>query len=615
MGIINVLTPDIFDKLAAGEVVENPAAAIKELAENSIDAGADVISVEFLKNGTPFIRITDNGKGMSKDDATLCFLRHATSKIRTSTDLFGIQTLGFRGEAMSSIGAVAKVELYTKRKEDEIGTKVVFEAGKLISEEENGCADGTTIVVKDLFFNTPARMKFLKKDATEAGYISDTLTKFILSHPEISFKLTRDGEDVVHTPGDNDLVNAIYSVYGRNAAENTIKVDYEMDGVHVWGVIGSKESARSDRRRQTFYVNGRYIQSRAVSKALEEAYKTEIMIGKFPVSVINIDISHENVDVNVHPRKLEVKFSDESLIYRAVYHAVKNALSSEKHVPEMTGFDFKEESDTMMPKEAFGWDISPVPQNRGGHSQYEKRQISFNPAPRQDSYKTDMPEPLRSPERGEDVSEKFPSTMYFDYEFNDMPYKYEPKIRVIGQLFDTYILAEEEDMIVFIDQHAAHERLKYEELIRDLESRVITPQYLVAPFPVEITDTEVAAAEEHKEELSKLGYELTRLKKEWFLTAVPSADDEERVVEAFLEIVTALIENKHDVIGKVKQRLLYTIACKAAIKANKKLSMDEMNTLVKDIYALKNINTCPHGRPIMIKMTKKQIEKDFGRLL
>ena len=640
MGIINLLSPNISDKIAAGEVVESPASAIKELIENSIDAGADVITVEFEKNGTPFIRITDNGKGMAKEDATLCFLRHATSKIKTADDLSGIMTLGFRGEAMSSIGAVSRVELYTKRKEDKRGTFVLFEGGKLLEQSEVGCADGTTIVIKDLFYNTPARMKFLKRDATEAGYIADTVSRFILSHPEISFKLTKDGEDVFGTPGDNDLQNAIYSVYGRKAALNVTNIDYELDGVKVHGIIGGADSVRSDRKRQSFFINGRYIKNRAISKALEEAYKTEVMTGKFPVSVINIELNPHNVDVNVHPTKLEVKFSDESLMYRAVYHAVKNAFSKEKRVPEMSGFEAFEPE--IIPKEAFGWEKGETPKQKGGFSQYEQKAIPFKREtflPRQETIidfgtvKNESTAYTESPKNDFLYERKTPSDYKSDVNsfLNDFPVSQEadnlsvaqPEVsfgennrrKIIGQLFNTYILVEDGENIIFIDQHAAHERLKFEELKEDLKKRSITPQYLAIPISLDLTESDKAVLEENKKAFSDLGFEFSYNNGKYSLSAVPSPENEDKIISAFSELLEAFDSSKQEIIDSAKQRLIYTIACKAAIKANNRLSQIEMETLVDKIYSFKNINTCPHGRPIMISMSKTKIEKEFGRIV
>ena len=335
MGIIHVLDTEVSNKIAAGEVVERPLSIVKELVENSIDAGATMITVEVRGGGKDYIRVTDNGCGMSAEDAAVCFLRHATSKIQTADDLDAIYTLGFRGEALSSIGAVARVKLYTKRREDESGICVTCEGGEIVSSDYAGAPNGTVMEVTDLFYNTPARLKFLKKPATEAGYISDIMARFIFAHPEISFKLIRDGKEAVFSSGDNKLINAVYAVYGKDYARNMLEVDYEFNGIHVTGAVGKGTLTRSNRNYETFFVNRRYIKSPLMIRALEEAYKNQIMISKFPTAVLNVDIDVSSVDINVHPTKLECKFSNEHDVYQAVYHAVKQTLYALPNVPEI----------------------------------------------------------------------------------------------------------------------------------------------------------------------------------------------------------------------------------------------------------------------------------------
>ena len=629
MGVINELSTEISNKIAAGEVVERPASVVKELVENAIDAGANVITVEIENGGTGFIRVSDNGCGMTGDDAKKCFLRHATSKIKTASDLDAIYTLGFRGEALSSIGAVSDVELVTKRPEDLVGTRIFFSGGALIKNEEAGTADGTTIVVKNLFFNTPARMKFLKKDATEAGYVADIMTRFILAHPEISFKLTKDSKEVYYSPGDNSLKNALYCVYGREYAKAVIDVDYEMDGIKISGVIGKSETARANRGYQSFYVNKRYIKSPAITRALEEAYKNQIMIGKFPMAVLNVEVNPAEIDINVHPTKLEVKFSDDSLVYRVVYHGVKNALYAISYVPEVERAEPEPtpepEPTAVLPRQASGWEGAKTPTQRGGFVHYERK----------------MPEPSFTPVKSEKyVQETAAFTQKGNYEYfetkretasgiGDVPAselreqreavrgieELPRNFRIVGQLFDTYILVEKDDSLLMIDQHAAHERLKYEELKSELAKRTVTPQKLIAPVPVELSPTEKVMAGDNREKLMELGFETEEKKGEMYITAVPSPMDEESLIGVFVELVTAFGDNKQNVIDAAKERLTYTIACKAAIKANRKLGEVEMYALVNKVFDMENINTCPHGRPIVIKMTKKEIEKEFGRTL
>ncbi len=605
MGIINRLSADISDKIAAGEVVERPASVVKELVENAIDAGADVISVEIENGGTSFLRVSDNGFGMSEEDAKICFLRHATSKIKKASDLDAIFTLGFRGEALSSIGAISRIELFTKRKDEPSGTKVVFEGGELKEASKTGTADGTSIIIRDIFYNTPARMKFLKKDSTEAGYIADIMSRFILSHPEISFRLTKDGKEVYFTPGDNSLTNAVYSVYGRDYAKNIIEVDYEMDGIRVAGVVGKSENARANRSYQSYFVNSRYIKSPAITRAVEDAYKNQLMVGKFPMAVLNIELDPSLIDINVHPTKLEVKFSNEQSIFLAVHHAVKNALYSINSVPKIKLQEPLEDL-FALPKEARGWEGAKIPTQHGGFSAYEKKEFYYErkEKPKDFGFKVfsldeDEPLILDAPEQEPIMGIK------------EIPHD----IRVIGQLFSTYILAEIDQKLVITDQHAAHERLKFEELKRELKSRPITPQYLIAPIPCDFSPLELSQFEEHRKKLSELGFDGEVKKDEFFITAVPSPADEDAVISTLLELMRALSENREDVITAKKEQLTYQIACKSAIKANNNLSIYEMQSLISQVLALKNINTCPHGRPIMIEMTKTEIEKLFGRIV
>ncbi len=630
MGVINQLSQDIANKIAAGEVVERPASVIKELVENAIDAGANVITVELEQGGTSFLRVSDNGCGMTAEDAQKCFLRHATSKIKTAADLDAIYTLGFRGEALSSIGAVSDVELVTKRKEDSEGTRVCFSGGELKKTEAAGAADGTTIVVKNLFFNTPARMKFLKKDATEAGYIADIMSRFILAHPEISFRLTRDSKEVYFSPGDSSLKNALYCVYGREYAKAVIDVDYELDGIHVTGVAGKSETARANRGYQSFFVNSRYIKSAAITRAVEEAYKNQIMIGKFPMAVLNIEVNPSEIDINVHPTKLEVKFSDDSGIYRAVYHAVKNALYQIAQIPEVertVEIASEKETEPILPPQASGWETAKTPVQRGGFAAYERKmptyQAEFKPIKRevfkqeQTSFTQKDNEDyfLKKQENASGIGDKPLAELRESHKevrgIDALPRNF----RVVGQLFNTYVLVEQESELLMIDQHAAHERLKYEELKRQLAERTVAPQYLIAPVPVELSPREAAILDENRDKLTKLGFETKTEKDGCYITAVPSPMDEETLCSVLLELITAFGEDRQEIIDRAKERLTYTIACKAAIKANRKLDEMEMYRLVQNVFDMENINTCPHGRPIIIKMTKKEIEKEFGRTL
>lgn len=602
MGKINLLDSEISNKIAAGEVVERPASVVKELVENSIDAGATRITVEIKNGGNTYIKVSDNGSGMEKDDATVAFLRHATSKISVAEDLDAIYTLGFRGEALSSIGAVAKINLYTKRAEDETGTHTICEGGDIVSAEDAGIPNGTTFIVKNLFYNVPARMKFLKKDATEAGYIQDIMTRFILAHPEIAFTFISNGKPILSSQGDGKLENCVYAVYGKDYATAMILVDFKSEHISVKGLTGKGNTARPNRNYQSFFVNGRYIKSPLIIRAVEEAYKNQVMVGKFPVSILNIEINPQMIDINVHPTKLEVKFSNENEVYRAVYNAVKEALYRIIDIPEI-----KKEK----PITNFFRDTISV----------AKEQIEIKPnivvkPQTKTEVKTELPK----------VSE--PQFFKRTFEKKEEPIKvYKPIIKeepkeekniefkLVGQVFDTYIIIEQDDKMMIIDQHAAHERLKYEEIKKELESSKVYSQPMVVPVVANVTSREMATFKENKEFIASLGFEAEEFDdNSVIIRAVPAAQAED-VEDLFVEILSKLDENRREVISDKRQRLLYTIACKAAIKANHRLSENEQKALVKNVLNLENINTCPHGRPIIVSMTQKELEKEFKRIL
>ena len=667
MGKIHVLSTEVSNKIAAGEVVERPASVIKELVENSIDAGANLITVEIKKGGSVYMRVSDNGSGMSEEDAKICFLRHATSKIQTSEDLDAIYTLGFRGEALSSIGAVAEVELYTKRKENETGVCVTCRGGEILSSEEAGVPNGTSISVENLFFNTPARRKFLKKDATEAGYITDIMTRFIFAHPEISFKLIVDGKEKLFSPGDNSLKNAVYTAYGKDYANGTIPVEYEFEGIKITGLIGKGTLSRPKRNYQSFFVNKRYITSTTIIAALENAYKNQIMIGKFPMAVLNIEINPSLIDINVHPTKLEVKFSNEKAVYNAVYYGVKNALYAIPNVPKIErieGGDTKkifasEEFKRDVPKEQLKLPdmVEALPKNmtkrpetpaynprenhflkNGGDTKtrdtknteqnttakpdfIKKKTVSEYSIPKtvtmaspKQEFKPLIPvndrdtktEEIKSiPKEEKTVENTSEETVFVDEYFE-----------IVGQVFDSYIIAEKGDEMMIIDQHAAHERLKYEELKAEIASKQVVSQMLIEPVIVNLTGSEMAAYRDNKQLFDDMGFESEEFGDDAVIVrSVPGEVEMGEVEPLFLELAAQGEQLKKELITEKHERLLYTIACKSAVKANMKMSAAEMETLVRNVLRLKNINTCPHGRPIIITMSKKEIEKEFKRIV
>lgn len=687
MGLIHVLDTEVSNKIAAGEVVERPLSIVKELVENSIDAGATSITVEIQGGGIKSIRITDNGSGMSEEDAKVCFLRHATSKIRNGSDLEAIYTLGFRGEALSSIGAVTKVRLYTKRREDETGVCVTCEGGEILSSQDAGAPDGTVIEVRDLFYNTPARLKFLKKPSTEAGYISDIMARFVFAHPEISFRFVKDGKEAIFSAGDNKLMNTVFAVYGKDYARNMLEVDFEGGGIHVTGAIGKGTLTRGNRNYESFFVNRRYIKSPLMVRALEEAYKNQIMISKFPTAILNIDIDVTQVDINVHPTKLECKFANEQEIYQAVYHAVKNALYALPNVPEIerkapepvfnapkpgvqAAFDElfrnapKRES---KPVEEFKFKAEKreMPRSFVRETIVEEKKplcradthvpaISEDEAPiREEKNKEENPShsdagktvdtfamldyALERAKGNDDLTVNDPSGGSAKTESADWDWKgyrdkankvYEQKSReqenifddspftVVGQIFDTYIIVEKNSRMLMIDQHAAHERLNYEKLKNELEESCINSQVFIEPVKVKLSGEEFAVYSENAKMLEKLGF-ITKTEDEStvLICAAPGEVGWSEAEPLFTELISQLGGGKQELIPYEKQRIIYTIACKASVKANMRMGLDEMRSLVERVFALKNINTCPHGRPIVISMSRKEIEKEFKRIV
>lgn len=639
MGKIHILDTEVSEKIAAGEVVERPASVIKELIENSIDAGATLITVEIKKGGITYMRVSDNGSGMSSEDAKICFLRHATSKIQKSSDLDAIYTLGFRGEALASIGAVSNVSLYTKRTEDKSGVCVTCRGGEILSSDEAGVPDGTSICVENLFFNTPARLKFLKKDATESGYITDIITRCIFAHPEISFKLIIDGKEKLFSAGDNSLKNAIYSVYGKDYANGTIEVDYEADGIRVTGLVGKGNISRPKRNYQSFFVNRRYITSKTLIGALENAYKNQIMIGKFPMAVLNIEINPSLIDINVHPTKLEVKFSDEKMIYNAVYYGTKNALYAIPNVPkiERTGGEFKRDT----PKEQLNLSdlADALPKNmtkRPETPEYNPRVNHFlkndTDKPKKETavkytapkVKPDFikPKPPKNTEIPKTIQVASPEAEKKELIPRDTEIQQDETIfvdeyfEIVGQVFNSYIIAEKGNEMMIIDQHAAHERLKYEELKREIAAKQPMSQLLIEPVIVNVTGGEMSAYRDNKTLFEKMGFESEEFGDDAIIIrSVPGEVEMGEVEPLVLELVAQGEEFRGELMTEKYERLLYTVACKGAVKANMAMGMQEMEALVRNVLRLKNINTCPHGRPIVVTMSKKEMEKEFKRIV
>ena len=670
MGIIKTLSKDVAKKIAATEVIERPVSVVKELVENSIDAGATMITVRIERGGISRIQVTDNGCGMMKEDALECFKRHATSKIATEEDLLSIYTMGFRGEALSSIAAVSQVDLFTKREQDDTGTHVVYADGEERSHNDEGMPDGTTFVVSNLFYNVPARMKFLKRDATEASYITDIMSRFILSHPEISFRYLNSRKEVYFSAGDNNLTNCIYTVYGKDFAKSVIPVDYSKDGIKVTGLIGKSDTARPNRNYQSFFVNKRYIKSAFMSTAVENAFKNQIMIGKHPMAVLNIDIDASLIDVNSHPTKQEIKFTNERErdVFAVIFHAVENALYSDYSIPkigrvqenpppvfkaDIVKSDAQYELEWMKQKNR--WSpadevyINEQDKEKNNNAKKEKKAPEDNIKKREESlpesYNCDVSEEYFQKRRNEIIKEmafesaepllreQIPKpagvvmpkskTPFFDAVSADIISSKKqqedidkPDFKVIGQIFSTYVIVEKGDEMLLIDQHAAHERLKYEEIKKELEEKNVSAQDLLIPVSGRLPAVEYEIFSQNEEFFNDLGFEAEDFGENTIvIRTAPTYIEYEDVEQLLIELIQEISENKQKPIAQKTEYAIYTIACKAAVKANHIYDIKELENLAERVFALGSVNTCPHGRPITISMTKKEIEKEFKRIV
>ena len=633
MSQIKVLSKDISELIAAGEVIERPASVIKELIENSIDAGAEHITVEIKKGGTVFMRITDDGCGMEYEDVPTAFLRHATSKISAKDDLDNIMTLGFRGEALASVSAVAKVDVMTKRKFDKFGTHYITEGSIEKLYEKSGCPDGTTIIIRDLFFNVPVRRNFMKKDVTEGNAVSKIVQKTALSHPEVSFKFIRDGKLEFNSSGDGNIYSAIYAVYGKDFANDMVAVKYSSDGIEIDGFVIKPLYAKSNRTFQNFFVNGRYVKSLICQVALESAYNNLLMTGKFPACILTISVKPSTVDVNIHPSKAEVRFSDEKKISDSVYFAVKNALLD-------TGltYEFKLKNTDEIPAEPeknFGSiftkpeDIEKAEQKLS-EQPAESNNISKIPFRYEenniDVKRTVNKDVFIEPEEDTDIPEKLEGFSYINstsFEHSEIPpvqeklpefKETEKKIHVIGEAFKNYIMAEADDNIIMIDKHAAHERVIFERL-KNQNCRQYM-QMILSENKILLSDEEFSEMETNSERLGNMGFLFDYSQKPYIiLKGVPDFLKELDMEEIIPEIAENFIQCRHNPEAHAIDDILHTMACKSAIKANDTNDISELQKLAEIVYNDENIRHCPHGRPVMFTMTKNNIERQFRRKL
>ena len=622
MAKIAVLSQHVADLIAAGEVVERPASVVKELTENAVDAGAKRIVVEIQNGGMTFLRVTDDGCGMSREDAQTAFLRHATSKIRSAEDLEVIGTLGFRGEALAATAAVSRIRLLTKQAEDELGTAVVIEGGKILSVEDAGCPNGTTMIVRDLFYNTPARMKFMKRDTAESSAVLAAVQHQALAHPEIAFSLLRDGQEVLSTAGDGDLLAAIYQVGGRDFAASLCKVDGRYDDIALHGFVTKPSATRGSRSSQSFYVNGRFVKSKLLTAALEEAYRNSMMVGRFPGCVLYLTLPERMVDVNVHPAKTEVKFLNERAVFDCVHYGVQAALRAATDRPDAHFARPKQEAPAPKPKqEAFrtmsaqeyraladelhrDTHVRPSPsvaqailQNAAEHDAAVLEESSIVSRLRAQRPAAPAPKPIPAPPTEQiTLPEQAPA---------EAPYT------LVGEVLDTYLIVEQAQTVYFIDKHAAHERILFEKL--KAQKTEIAAQMLLTPETAPLSPEEAAAVLENRALLSRCGFDVDDFGGTVLIRQIPADLSPEQAVSALSALASDLLDGKALDPSALHDELLHTVACKAAIKGGWHTSAQEREALVREVMTRDDLKHCPHGRPICIQLTEQNLEKQFKR--
>ncbi len=633
MQSIQLLDAKTINKIAAGEVVESPKSVVKELVENAIDAGATAVTVEIKEGGISYIRILDNGSGIPKEQVKTAFLRHATSKMNEIEDLEHIFTLGFRGEALASIAAVSQVEMLTKTKSEETGTLVEIHGGEIKTIQDTSCTEGTAITVKNLFYNVPARRKFLKKPAAESGFVSDLMNKLALGHPEVSFRFINNDTTMLHTAGNADLKASVFYVYGKEAANSMVSLTYQKGDYALSGLIGKPELSRGNRNYENLFINGRFIKNKVVATAVEDAYKTRLLIGKFPVFVLNLEVPPSQVDVNVHPAKLEVRFKNDDEVYDFFYDAVSKTLDQSVLIPQVSwdkapsvkaaekpGEQQKIEDIPAYKKEQPAFAREGVPSGTGKTvDQLLHRQSGVRNQVRQRAeafFMDGKGENSAPPEIVPEANGAVPQNI--EIESPEEAPKAEPffkQYRVIGQLFQTYWLIEQGDSFYLIDQHAAHERILFEEFMSRFQAESIVSQRLLVPQMLHLTPAEVETLKENKALLEGFGFALEAFaENQYALKAVPYLLKEPSGTGFFTEILDGLSEQKIRSVYDAKLLAVATMACKAAVKGHDRLSFQEAEALIGRLLRLEHPFTCPHGRPTIIEMTKYELEKKFKRI-
>lgn len=622
MSKIAVLDQDTIDKIAAGEVVERPSSVVKELVENAIDAGASAVTVEIKEGGISFLRITDNGGGLEKEEIPLAFLRHATSKIQKAEDLEQIASLGFRGEALSSIAAVSQVEMITKVPCAMTGSRYVIEGGVEQSLEEIGAPDGTTILVHNLFYNVPARKKFLKTAATEGGYISSLMEQMALSHPDISVKYMVNGQLKLHTTGNNQMKDVIYQIYGRDVVKQLLPVTWENDFLKITGYLGTPAVSRGNRGFENYFINGRYVKDSIVTRALEDGYHGYTMKHKYPFAVLNLQMTGNDLDVNVHPAKMQVRFSRGEEVYQAVVTAVKETLAAPELIPEISLEKKRERPAVPRPKaqapepfevrRAAAVSEPKRPKRPVDYSQIAQPQVQNPPIVRE---KTVFPKEesasqksaMEKPEKSEQMELFTPGLLTKEARSRHV---------LIGQVFETYWLVEYEEKFFIIDQHAAHEKVLYERLQKDFREKKISSQYLSPPLILSVDIREELLLLEYMRMFQKLGFEIEPFgTREYSIHAVPANLYGLQGETLFKELLDSLEKEKTGQELELFAQRLASMACKAAVKGNQSLSRQEADQLIEELLALNNPYHCPHGRPTIVSMSRTELEKKFKRIV
>lgn len=651
MGKINVLSFEVANLIAAGEVVERPASVLKELIENSIDSGATQIVAEIKKGGVALIRVSDNGCGIEKDDLPVALKRHATSKIKDKSDLNSIITLGFRGEALAAIASVCELTIISKTASADSATMLTSEAGTVVDISEVGAADGTTVVVENLFYNVPARRKFLKKDSTEAMNVTALVEKVALSRPDISIQLLVDGEEKFKTPGNSSLYDTVYAVFGKSFAEKLIKAEGIANGIKVHGYIGRSDNVKKNRNLQNVFINGRYVKSLTAMAAIEKAYTSYIAPECFPTCVLFLEMNPGIVDVNVHPAKLEVKFSDERVIFESVYYTVKNALEEHEYRPELVlgarkqndrnpigafvpiGADTKGEQISIKSTEGVSaFDKKPrEPRIEYAkpvtHSRVSTEAVSFASAGGNPYTPKPHSSPSMTPKNSIELLERYrtakPKTVEEAPVVNvfEKPKESEPEIpehKIIGEAFDCYVMVEYDGALLVIDKHAAHERVMFEDLKKNRENDGrVASQALLLPISVMLTPDEISAATEYAQEISSVGFEYAVNGKCADITAIPDAINAIDAEGLFIKMIDEIVEGRGNPLitdAIRREKALYQIACKAAIKGGRVYDRAIIEWLVSKVLLLPDITVCPHGRPIAYRLTKTELDRQFERI-